>query len=176
VTNALFSQWLVFEAALAGRVKNMAGTALTFSAGRQRIPGYPVDGFRADAALTDGHSLLAVEVEVRQSHPDTNVGKYWLLREYRAYDRVVLVHVYTPAYNSYGWRKALGEFYAKRMTAEGRFEYILMDERGAQDAASTLDAVTERVKSVACDVFGADVLLRSRRPAAADESGALPDA
>jgi hypothetical protein len=148
-----YAPWLAFEVDLAKRVKAMAGTALAFSAGRQRIAGYPSDGFRADAALTDGRSLLAIEVEVRQSHPDTNVGKYWLLTEYKRYDRVVLMHVYTPAYNSYGWRKTLGEFYARRMTAEGEFEYILMDERRAADVATALESVMVRVRETVAELF-----------------------
>jgi hypothetical protein len=77
---------------------------------------------------------LALEVEVRQTHPDTNVGKYWLLSEHCKYERVTLFHVYTPAYNSYGWRKALGEFYAGRMSAELPFEYVLLDKRSSYDA------------------------------------------
>jgi hypothetical protein len=149
-----YAPWLAFEAELANRVKEMAGSMLAFSAGRQCIPGYPVDGFRADAALSDGRSLLAIEVEVRQSHPDTNVGKYWLLKDYKHYSGVVLIHVYTPAYNSYGWRKALGEFYARRMAAEGGFEYILMDERGAANVASTLENVMARVRQVSAEMFG----------------------
>jgi hypothetical protein len=151
---ATYAPWLAFESELAKRVRDVGGPALTFSAGWQRIPGYPVDGFRADAALTDGRSLLAIEVEVRKSHPDTNVGKYWLLSEYKQYEKVALVHVYTPAYNSYGWRKALGEFYARRMAAEGRFEYILLDERGAADVAGALERVMVRVQRAVFDMFG----------------------
>jgi hypothetical protein len=149
-----YAPWLAFEAALANRVRQLAGAPLSFSAGRQRIPGYPGDGFRADAALTDGRSLLAIEVEARQSHPDTNVGKYWLLRDYKRYNHVALIHVYTPAYNSYGWRKALGEFYAKRMAAEGGFEYVLLDERRATDSAGVLERVMVRVQQTASDLFG----------------------
>jgi hypothetical protein len=62
--------------------------------------------------------------------------------------------VYTPAYNSYGWRKALGEFYARRMAAEGRFEYILLDERGAADVAGALERVMVRVQRAVFDMFG----------------------
>jgi hypothetical protein len=149
-----YAPWLAFEGELAKRVRDLGGPALTFSAGWQCIPGYPVDGFRADAALTNGRSLLAVEVEVRQSHPDTNVGKYWLLREYKQYERVALIHVYTPAYNSYGWRKTLGEFYAKRMAAEAGFEYILLDERGAANVAGALETVMVRVQRAVFELFG----------------------
>jgi len=150
---AAYAPWLEFEANVASRVRELARDSLAFSAGRQCIPGYPIDGFRADAALSDGRSLLAIKVEVRQSHPDTNVGKYWLLKEYKQYDRVMLIHVYTPAYNSYGWRKTLGEFYAKRMAADGGFEYILLDERQATDVKIALDTVMARVREAAADLF-----------------------
>jgi len=87
--------------------------------------------------------LVALEVEVRQAHPDTNVGKYWLLSTHRSYERVVLFHVYTPACNSYGWRKALGEFYAKRMATELPFEYHLLDFRMASDSVIALKEITQ---------------------------------
>ncbi len=109
------SPWLEFEASLAGWMSSFGRPHLTFKSGRQAIPGFPSSGFRADALLTDGKVLLALEVEVKQTHPDTNVGKYWLLSEHQAYEKVILFHVYTPTYNSYGWRKKLGEFYASKM-------------------------------------------------------------
>jgi hypothetical protein len=163
-TRTDYAPWLALEEDLARHVRELAGNGVAFSAGRQRIPGYPMDGFRADAALTDGRSLLALEVEVRQSHPDTNVGKYWLLNEYKQYDRVVLIHVYTPAYNSYGWRKTLGEFYARRMAAEAPFEYLLLDERGATDVASTFHTVMARVRQIAAEMFGPAVTLDREPP------------
>jgi hypothetical protein len=149
-----YAPWLAFEDQLAARVRGLGRTGLQFAAGRQCIPGFPVDGFRADAALTDGRALLAVEVEVRQTHPDTNVGKYWLLSEYKKYDRIVLIHVYTPAYDSYGWRKTLGEFYAKRMKEAGEFEYVQLDERQAVDVAGATERVFARVSSLAVELFG----------------------
>ncbi len=128
-----FTPWLQFESKLAAWIESFARSALPFRAGRQAIPGFPSDGFRADALLTNGQVLLAVEVEVRQTHPDTNVGKYWLLSEHQRYKKIVLFHVYTPAYNSYGWRKTLGEFYARKMSAELPFEYVLLDKRSSPD-------------------------------------------
>lgn len=50
----------------------------------------------------------------------------------------MLFHISTPRYNSYGWGKALGEFYAKRMAAELPFEYVLLDFRSAKDYGETL--------------------------------------
>src|SRR5262245_22624576 len=92
--------WASFEHDLAIWLQRFAMPGVQFCAGRTAIPGFPSDGFRADALLTDGRNLLAVEVEVRQTHPDTNVGKYWLLSRHHRYESVVLFHVYTPAYDS----------------------------------------------------------------------------
>ena len=81
-----------------------------------------------------------MEVELRQQHPDTNVGKYWLLHRGQ-YQKVILYHIYTPAYDSYGWRKKLGEFYAEKMSADFAFEYISVDCRAALDVTKTLDDI-----------------------------------
>jgi hypothetical protein len=105
-------------------------------AGRQpavAIPGFQSNGFRADGILTDGKSLLALEVECKQSHPDTNVGKFWLLNHTHPYRRMTLIHVFTPAYNSYGSRHALCQFYADKMNAEFGFEYFPVDRRQVAD-------------------------------------------
>ena len=133
--------WARFEHDVAEWIQSFAAPGLEFCAGRKRIPGFPSDGFRADALLTNGHNLLAVEVEVRQTHPDTNVGKYWLLSRYQKYESVVLFHIYTPAFDSYGWRMKLGQFYAERMAAEMPFEYVLIDVRDRKDVDTTLREV-----------------------------------
>src|SRR5690606_22360378 len=99
--------------------------------------------FRADGLLTDGRKLLAVEVELKQNHPDTNVGKYWLLSRYHAYESVVLIRVYTPAYNSYPWRMELGCFYAEKMKLELPFEYLLLDRRKVADPAVVFDELQQ---------------------------------
>ena len=138
-----FSPWLAFEASLATWMRGFERPQLTFKSGRQAIPGFPSSGFRADGLLTNGKVLLALEVEVKQTHPDTNVGKYWLLSEHQQYGKVILFHVYTPAYNSYGWRKTLGEFYAKKMEAELPFEYQLLDLRNALDIEQAFLYVTK---------------------------------
>ncbi|HZO52696.1 MAG TPA: hypothetical protein VFB63_08265 [Bryobacteraceae bacterium] len=137
--------WLELEKQLATWMKGFERPGLTFCAGYRSIPGFPSDGFRADGLLTDGQTLIALEVEVRQTHPDTNVGKYWLLSEHRQYQRVILFHLYTPAFNSYGWRLKLGQFYAKKMKAELPFEYILLDRREDTDSTATFDSVTKQI-------------------------------
>ena len=141
-----FSPWLEFEASLANWMRAFTRPGLTFRSGRQAIPGFPSSGFRADALLTDGNVLLALEVEVKQPHPDTNVGKYWLLSEHHPYEKVILFHVYTPAYNSYGWRKTLGEFYASKMAMELPFEYHLLDFRNAKDTEAAFEEVTKALE------------------------------
>lgn len=132
-----------FERDIAAWVQKHQKPGLQFCAGYTAIPGFPFDGFRADALLTDGKTLLAVEVELRQTHPDTNVGKYWILSKYHSYESVVLFHIYTPAFNSYPWRLKLGAFYAEKMQRELPFEYVLMDRRKDVDPVATLKNVQQ---------------------------------
>lgn len=139
--------WLDFEKQLATWMKGFERPGLQYCAGYRRIPGFPSDGFRADGLLTDGETLLALEVEVRQTHPDTNVGKYWLLSEHHAYKRVILFHLYTPAFNSYRWRLQLGQFYARKMQSELPFEYALLDRRKDTDITATFESVTTLIGS-----------------------------
>lgn len=140
-----FSPWLKFEASLANWMSKFERPGLTFKSGRQAIPGFPSSGFRADGLLTNGKVLLALEVEVKQTHPDTNVGKYWLLTQHKQYEKIILFHVYTPAYNSYGWRKTLGKFYAEKMAMEIPFEYHLIDMKDAVDTENAFEKVTHKL-------------------------------
>jgi len=102
----------------------------------------------SDGMLTDGKTLLAVEVENRQTHPDTNVGKYWLLHEgYKAYDKTILFHIFTPLFDSYPWRMSLASFYAERMNEKMPLEYVQMDYRkgGSYEVAlSTIKGAIEK--------------------------------
>lgn len=138
----LKSPWLQYESKLAGWMKQFASENLEFTNGFQAIPGFPSDGFRADGLLTNGKVVVALEVEVKQTHPDTNVGKYWLLNQYRVYEKVVLFYVYTPEYKSYPWRLQLGEFYASKMAQELPFEYHLLDQRAAESTDAAYEFVT----------------------------------
>jgi hypothetical protein len=133
--------WRSFERDIANMVKLHQKPGLQFCAGYTAIPGFPYDGFRADALLTDGKHLLAVEVELKQANPETNVGKYWILSKYRSYESVLLFHIYTPAFNSYPWRLKLGCFYAEKMQQELPFEYVLLDRRKDVDPGATLKSV-----------------------------------
>ena len=130
--------WKRLEGDLSTWLKSQVRSGLVFRGSYQAIPGFPTDSFRSDGLLTDGKILIALEVEAGQMHPDTNVGKYWLLNSTHPYEKIVLFHVYTPDFNSYGWRKQLGEFYATKMLREVPIEYIQFDLRQATDYDATL--------------------------------------
>lgn len=107
--------------------------------------------------LSDENVLLAVEVEAGQMHPDTNVGKYWLLHDqFKAYKKIVLFHIYTPLFNSYGWRMKLGEFYAGKMKADVPIEYVLLDyrSRAEEDYGTVLAEIKSKVQEVIRREFG----------------------
>ncbi|MFC2065834.1 hypothetical protein ACFLUO_02065 [Chloroflexota bacterium] len=140
------SEWKKLEKDLCTWLKLLSTNELVYRNPNQAIIGFPPDGFRSDGMITDGRVLVAIEVEAGQMHPDTNVGKYWLLyNKYRKYEKIILFHIYTPDYNSYGWRKKLAEFYAGKMRAELPFEYILMDYRSSKDYDETLDTIKESI-------------------------------
>lgn len=138
----LMKKWLNFEKDLVDWLSHFSNENLKFRNSYQAIVGFPQDGFRSDGMLTDGNVLLAIEVEAGQTHPDTNVGKYWLLHsQENKYRKIILFHVYTPKFKSYPWRKRLGEFYIDRMRGEVPIEYIQMDLRNAQKYDEVLSEV-----------------------------------
>ncbi len=107
------ANWKQLEKDLTTWLATYASSKLQYRNPYQAIIGFPSDGLRSDGMLTDGNKLLAIEVEAGQMHPDTNVGKYWFLySQYKAYEQMTLCHIYTPDFNSYGWRKPMGELYA----------------------------------------------------------------
>ena len=147
------SQWLQLEGDVCAHLKTLVRHGLRYSGPKQCIPGFPSDGFMSDGCLTDGKSLLAVEVEAAQMHPDTNVGKYWLLQSVSPYRRIVLVHVYTPKFDSYPWRKRLGEFYVENMSSVVPIDYVQLDRRDATEYAAVLKEVTSLIDELARDLF-----------------------
>ncbi len=139
------ANWKQLERELSSWVKSYAISPIEYRGSFQSITGFPSDGFRSDGMLTDGKVLLAIEVEAGQKHPDTNVGKYWLLGRYHTYKKIVLFHIYTPDFDSYGWRKTLGEFYAEKMQTEIPFEYVLLDRRESESYDSTLKEIQAQI-------------------------------
>ncbi len=133
--------WSQFEKDISNWLSTFESATVKYKNSYQAIPGFPSDGFRSDGVLTDGKILIAVEVEAAQMHPDTNVGKYWLLKKYKCYQKIILFHIYTPRFNSYPWRKTLAEFYFSKMRSEFNIEYILLDYRQASDYGKTLKTI-----------------------------------
>ncbi|MCA9919954.1 MAG: hypothetical protein KC445_18485 [Anaerolineales bacterium] len=127
--------WKQLEKDLSSWLKHFESDKLHFRNPYQAIVGFPNQGFRSDGMLTDGKTLLAIEVEAGQMHPDTNVGKYWLLCErYHKYEKIILIHVFTPNFNSYGWRFELAKFCAEKMQEQQPLKYMLQDYRQTQDS------------------------------------------
>ncbi len=145
--------WFNLESDIGRWLEKKYSPKLQFKNSYQSIVGFPSNGFRSDGMITDGKTLLAVEIEAKQMHPDTNTGKYWLLhKKYKQYQKIILFHVFTPFFDSYGWRKALAEFYVTEMKKEVPIEYILEDFRRGIDydtALRELKAVIE-VKVGSC--------------------------
>ena len=145
-------QWKQLERDAGNWLKSFETDRVSFRNSFQAIIGFPSDGFRSDGLLTDGDVLLAVEIEAGQTHPDTNVGKYWFLHDnFQAYTKIILFHAYTPAFNSYGWRLRLGKFYANKIKAEVPFEYILLDYRSRAD--EDYESVLNDLKANIADVI-----------------------
>lgn len=139
--------WSKLENDLSDWLSTFSSEWIRFRNPNQALPGLTSDGFRSDGCLTDGKVLIAIEVEVRQTHPDTNVGKYWLLQESSPYERIILFHIYTPHFDSYEWRKKLGEFYSNKMEREIPIEYIQLDFRNATSYDRTLGRIKKKIRA-----------------------------
>ena len=75
-------EWKTLEKNLGSWMQSLATSdKLMFRNSNQAIVGFPFNGFRSDGMITNGKTLVAIEVEASQMHPDTNVGKYWLLQD-----------------------------------------------------------------------------------------------
>ena len=148
------SKWKQMENDLSSWLKTFTRNGIHFRNSRQAIIGFPSDGFRSDGMLTDNKVLIAIEVECGQTHPDTNTGKYWLLYKTKPYKKIILFHIYTPDFNSYGWRKKLAEFYIEQMKSKVPIEYILLDFRNANDYHQTLMELKKNIKEKVREEFG----------------------
>lgn len=140
-------KWTQLENALSRWLSTFSSEKIQFRNSHQAIIGFPSDGFRSDGMLANDEVLIAMEVEAGQTHPDTNTGKYWLLHTKRErYKKIILFHIYTPDFNSYGWRKELAEFYVEQMQKSGvPIEYILLDYRNANDYHQTLIELKQKI-------------------------------
>jgi hypothetical protein len=149
------SSWQQLEKDISRWLSALASDGIAFRNSFQAIIGFPSDGFRSDGMLANDDILIAVEVEAGQTHPDTNTGKYWLLNiEHKSYKKIVLFHIYTPDFNSYGWRKKLAEFYIDKMRSEVPIDYILLDYRTAKNYKATLTEIKTLIGERVRQEFG----------------------
>lgn len=149
------ANWIQLEKDLCIWLSEFSSKGIVYKNSNQAIVGFPSDGLRSDGMLTNGETLIAIEVEAGQTHPDTNTGKYWLLyNEYKSYKKIVLFHIYTPKFDSYGWRKRLAEFYVERMQHEVPIEYKLMDFRCSDDYNKVLLELKKKIKRKIEKEFG----------------------
>lgn len=141
-------EWTELEKDLTKWIKRISEiNQLKFRNSYQAIIGFPSNGFRSDGMLIINNTLIAIEVEAGQINPDTNTGKYWLLYDkYKKYDEIILFHIYTPKFNSYKWRKELGEFYIEKMKENTPIDYILMDYRNCKKYDQVFTLVKENIK------------------------------
>ncbi|MCK4626816.1 MAG: hypothetical protein KAV00_16005 [Phycisphaerae bacterium] len=146
-------EWKQMENDLSRWLSNFARNEVHFRNSHQAIIGLPSDSFRSDGMLTDNKVLIAIEVECGQTHPDTNTGKYWLLYKHKSYERIILFHIYTPDFDSYGWRKKLAEFYIEQMKSTVPIEYILLDFRKADDYRRTLTEIKKKIEEKVTGYF-----------------------
>lgn len=142
-------KWYHFEKELSGWLSSHSTEIVHFRNPHQAIIGFASSGFRSDGMLTDGKTLLALEVEAGQLHPDTNVGKYWLLMEkHPKYSRVILFHIFTPAFNSYRARMDLAGFYAEKMMDALPFQCHLRDLRSETDYEGALRKLKIEIQTI----------------------------
>ncbi len=143
------------EKILGDWLSSFSSQEIEFRNSYQAIIGYPSDGFRSDGMLTDGKVLITIEVEAGQTHPDTNVGKYWMLLDnHKNYSKAILFHIFTPAFNSYEWRMKLALYYAKKMEESVPFEYKLYDFRHESNLEESLELVKSDIKINLKQYFG----------------------
>lgn len=150
------TDWKRLERDLGSWLEGFVRPGLIYRNSYQAIPGFDTDGFRSDGCLTDGKALLAIEVEAAQMHPDTNVGKYWLLHTKHRYEHIVLLHVFTPDYDSYGSRLELARFVAAKMRAEVPLEYEFLDHREAADYERTAAELRSQIGKRIRELFGTE--------------------
>jgi len=149
------SSWQQLEKDISQWLAAFASDGIAFRNPFQAIVGFPSDGFRSDGMLANDDILIAVEIETRQTHPDTNIGKYWLLNiKHKLYKKIVLFHIYTPEFNSYGWRKKLAEFYIEKMRSEVPIDYILLDYRATKNYKATLAEIKALIGERVRQEFG----------------------
>lgn len=137
-----------------GQTQQQVAARLGRQLGIRFGPGYPIgvgglpDGL-ADMGL---ERYVALEFELAQSHPSTNVLKYWPWLE-RSGRRLVLVHAIAPdARKRRGPRTALTIWLATRMerSLRGRFRYCRV-ELGSEGEDEHLQRARDAIARIRLD-------------------------
>lgn len=69
--------------------------------------------------------------------------------------RKIVLFIYTPLFNSYGWRMKLGEFYAGKMKADVLIEYVSLDYRSrAEEDYGMVFEIKSKVQEAIRRAFG----------------------
>ena len=75
--------------------------------------------FKADIQINNDSELIFIEIKESQTHPDTNVSKYWVYLEGNLNKKVKLIQIFGRGFseteNNYTSRKKLSEFIAKKI-------------------------------------------------------------
>jgi hypothetical protein len=149
--------WKKLEDDLSKELSGLGGGTLAYRGPHQSIIEFDYSGFHSDGCLSDCDHLLAVEVEAGQPHADTNTAKYWFVAQRsHHFKRIVLLHIYTPDFKSYGSRKDLADFLAEKIKTEIDFDQIDLDYRDkmANDYEFVLKDAKERIGVEFRKLFG----------------------
>ena len=65
-------EWKQLEKDINSWLRTFMSKKIQYRNQNQAVIGFPSNGFRSDGMLTDGNTLVAVEIEAGQTHPDTN--------------------------------------------------------------------------------------------------------
>jgi hypothetical protein len=109
--------------------------------------------FKADIAIhPNDNELLIVEIEEKQSSPDTNVSKYWMYLQDHPEKKIKIIQVFGEIFHAspqgYHSRKELAGFIAGQMENiyKDRFSYKSIDLRYFPISyKSRLDTISDRV-------------------------------
>lgn len=149
--------WKKLEDDLSEELRKLTEEELWYRNPYQSIIEDDQGGFRSDGCISNGEYLLAVEVEAGQPHLDTNTAEYWFIQARRhQFHKIVMLHIYTPDFNSYGSRKELADFLAEQMSGEFDFKQHVIDYRkkSENDYPTILEETKDRVRFEFRKLFG----------------------
>jgi len=100
--------WSQLEKDLVVWLRNeSAACGLTSRGSCDALIGCPCDGFQIDGMVTSDErpTLVALEIEAMQTHPNTSVAEYWqLASEFLKWDKTAVAEDYWKEYKPF-WAK-----------------------------------------------------------------------